>query len=285
MTTYWAGTAQLLAVLVLAFVVEVRGISKTWREAADWTTPIFGVTAVAALGSAGWVIVESLKAALPGAAPRLDLVPLAQAAVVFMISALVFPPALTVLTRSFSAPLAAAFVWLTPQVRSIRRELRGMRRANRLAKRRHRKATQRIEELISGHERLAVEIEQSGMTNVAEQTEDQRATNVAALEKFSTLGAQMAAARRELTEIDEEIAEAIEFEKLKHERFESTVKVGREWLRAGLAGFPDPPEVPPWEHPQVKGSRADRSSVRAPRSYSPRTFARRRRDALARRGD
>lgn len=282
MSAYWAGTAQLLAVLVLAFVVEVRGISRTWRETADWTTPVIGIASVVALSGTGWVIAESLKASLPGARPRPELIPLAQAAVAVMISSLVMPPALTVLIRSFSRPLAAMLLFLSPRFRRIRRDLRAARRVAQIARKKHARTARNLEILIASQQRQGSELRDLQRDATRARENDAIGRSSADLVVHHARTAQLMALRHQLAQLDSEITEAATDEQERRRRFESILKLGREWLRGAFAGFPDSPGEPPWEVP-TKRSVDRKVSPRVSRSPGSRALAERRRKGSARR--
>lgn len=100
-SAYWASIAQLVAVLLLAFVVEVRAIMRTWSALPKWVRWLQGGINLLYLGGAVFV----LGAALQGSRGSPIEVPyiedIAQSVIYGMVAVLVVNPFITIALRSF----------------------------------------------------------------------------------------------------------------------------------------------------------------------------------------
>lgn len=252
MATYWAATAQLLAVLVLAFVVEMRALSHYWRDLADWTNPIVGALTVVCIGCAGWVIVASVRTSLPGADPRYELVPVAEFAVSLMILGLVVPAGFTILVRSFAGPLARALVLSSPAFRHVRRETRRARRSLRAARAVNLKTERVIQGMLPKWEyaRTLAAMAPTVLTDAI--SPEERAEVESWLARHAEIEVLIRGSQNALARAKARLAKAERLESELRTRLRADDARQHEWLRRALAGFPDPPGDNPWKKPRAK---------------------------------
>lgn len=110
MNAYWASMAQLVAILLLAFVVEVRAMMRVWSRVPRWLRVTQGSLYLTWLASAAFVLVTAVRGSRPGSDGRSSLAGLAEGTVTGLVILLLTIPILNIVGRAFAEPLAPVLI-------------------------------------------------------------------------------------------------------------------------------------------------------------------------------
>lgn len=110
-SAYWASIAQLVAVLLLACIIEVRATMRGWRELPRWLRWLQGSMYLTYLGGAAFVLNAAVFGSRPDTVEPPYLRRVAEIAISGMIGILIAMPFVTIAVRTFPEVLARIAIW------------------------------------------------------------------------------------------------------------------------------------------------------------------------------
>lgn len=110
MNAYWASMAQLVAILLLAFVVEIRAMMRTWSRVPRWVRVTQGIMYLVYLVGAVFVLITAVRGSRPGSDDRSSLAGIAEGTVTGLLVVLLTIPLVNIVGRAFAEPLARILI-------------------------------------------------------------------------------------------------------------------------------------------------------------------------------
>lgn len=191
--TYWATTAQILPLVGLAVVLEVRVITSRWETWPEWLRWIQGALWSLVLLAVALLTPRALRATSPESSPPTWLNDVSEISISASLGVAVLSPAIHVAVRAFAGPLAGLF---TAHPRFRFRLWRDERRVQKL-RRQYNQAASHHEAVVGRYEQV---MNQTG--EILVRLNEVRETLEGVLADNNTPQSKKSNARRDLEDVD-----------------------------------------------------------------------------------